>query len=266
MAGHPIPERARLCVSGRRRKHSMARRLTGRIQACEVCDAGSSPAEPALQRHSSMAEQPVDNRQIVVRFRVSLPTAPWSNGYDFPLSPGRSGFNSPWGRQLRAYRLTARTSGSQPDGRGSNPRTLAIRGGRRKGVRHRCAEPDPFPARRPGNRTRLSESRNAGLIPAEPTIRQAARKSRRRSWQAHKRDVVQGKDACFGSRRTQVRVLSSRPPGSSNGKTLLLQRRDECSIHSLGSILQGRAHVPARGPPRGAAPTSLSSNARTHPS
>lgn len=95
--------------------------------------------------------------------------APWSNGYDFPLSPGRSGFNSPWGRQLRAYRLTARTSGSQPDGRGSNPRTLAIRGDRRKGVRHRCAEPDPFPARRPGNRTRLSESRNAGLIPAEPT-------------------------------------------------------------------------------------------------
>ena len=95
--------------------------------------------------------------------------APWSNGYDFPLSSGRSGFNSPWGRQLRAYRLTARTSGSQPDGRGSNPRTLTIRGGRRKGVRHRCAKPDPFPARRPGNRTRLSESRNAGLIPAEPT-------------------------------------------------------------------------------------------------
>lgn len=27
-----------------------------------------------------------------------------------------------------------------------------------------------------------------------------------------KRDVVQGKDACFGSRRTQVRILSSRHP------------------------------------------------------
>ena len=46
-----------------------------------------------------MAEHPLDKRATVVRFRVSLPMALWSNGYDFPLSPGRSGFNSPWGRQ-----------------------------------------------------------------------------------------------------------------------------------------------------------------------
>lgn len=109
------------------------------------------PGRP-FQRHSSTGEQPVDNRPIVVRLHVSLypaateavpltaasgrllhfrnPThfeALWSNGYDVPLSAGRSGFDSPWGRQFRAYRLTARTSGSHPDGRGSNPRTLTIR-------------------------------------------------------------------------------------------------------------------------------------------
>lgn len=48
-------------------------------------------------------------------------------------------------------------------------------------------------------------------------------------------ELSSGQDACPGSKRTWVRVPPPRPSGSSNGKTLLLQRRDECSIHSPGT-------------------------------
>ena len=71
---------------------------------------------------------------------------------------------------VRAYRLTARTSGSHPDGRGSNPRTLTIRlacrlaHGRPKFTR--CG---PVDGRLP------REQENSGSIPDIATIRLACR-------------------------------------------------------------------------------------------
>lgn len=209
------------------------------------------PGRP-FQRHSSTGEQPVDNRPIVVRLHVSLYQAateavpltaasgrllhfrnathfeaPWSNGYDVPLSAGRSGFNSPWGRQLRAYRLTARTSGSHPDGRGSNPRTLTSFDGlssngqdaalRRLRWWFESTRADQQTRCGPGEGRLLREQENAGSNPVVATIRPASL--------AHGRPftpAVAGRRSSFS--------------GSSNGKTLLLQRRDGCSIHPLGTM------------------------------
>ena len=54
------------------------------------------------------------------------------------------------------------------------------------------------------------------------------------------RDVVQGKDACFGSRRTQVRILSSRPFAKR------MYRSQSTALSSIGEGRDTRSRRPLR--------------------
>jgi hypothetical protein len=100
----------------------------------------------------------VDSQWVVIGSNYKPPTsnwflqASWSNGMISRCL--REGRGSTPREVARAYRLTARTSGSHPDGRGSNPRTLT-----------RLSRCGPEAGRLP------REQENAGSSPAIATPR-----------------------------------------------------------------------------------------------